>query len=358
MVSLNSNPDMQTFFKLTVDMMVEDGDSKHWVAVGHNQGIMNESCGENLPFLRAGDGKNTLRLGKLWGWLRGFPAVVKAFLVWKPQVILFLGVHIDNLPFYLLGWLRRSKMIFVIHDWTPHPGWKATLIDVNNWLIAKIIGDACIFYSKLGCSEWKGRGAKFSAVLGGFPQRVAKAKVGEKCLLFFGRIEHYKGLYHLCSLAAYMERELPDWKIIVAGAGRDPALPELMHRPNVEVINRFIEDLETDDLYRRASFTILPYDSATQSGVALLSFAFGTPVIAHAVGALPEYLQGPAGTLVEPGDCEAILRFLKAADPHFIQTCSEDAIRRYESQYSPEAFKQAQRQVVREAMDYLVTRAS
>jgi glycosyltransferase involved in cell wall biosynthesis len=97
-------------------------------------------------------------------------------------------------------------------------------------------------------------------------------------------------------------------RIVVAGKGSDPALSELSKQPNVDIINRFISDDELDDLIKGCIATLLPYDSATQSGVTILSYSYGKPVIAFDVGELGYYIEnGFSGYLVQHGDHEQFL---------------------------------------------------
>src|SRR5262249_34956797 len=61
-----------------------------------------------------------------------------------------------------------------------------------------------------------------------------------------------------------------------------------------------------------ADAAILPYRSASQSGVAQLAFAYGRPVIASAVGGLPAAVRhGRDGILCEPGDPAALARAIE-----------------------------------------------
>ncbi|MCD7925522.1 MAG: glycosyltransferase [Bacteroides sp.] len=69
-------------------------------------------------------------------------------------------------------------------------------------------------------------------------------------------------------------------------------------------------------LNRLSVAILLPYKSASQSGIVLTSFMYGKPVIATKVGALVETVCNEInGLLVEPGDAEgfafAMLRLVK-----------------------------------------------
>ena len=61
--------------------------------------------------------------------------------------------------------------------------------------------------------------------------------------------------------------------------------------------------------FTKADLVVLPYTSATQSGVIPVAAAFGVPVIASDVGGLAEQLdQGACGILVPPADAPALTR--------------------------------------------------
>jgi glycosyltransferase involved in cell wall biosynthesis len=64
---------------------------------------------------------------------------------------------------------------------------------------------------------------------------------------------------------------------------------------------------------------VLPYVSATQSGVVPVAYSFGKPVVATTVGALPEYVDhGRTGLLVPPRDekklAAAVVQLLQDVD--------------------------------------------
>jgi glycosyltransferase involved in cell wall biosynthesis len=131
-------------------------------------------------------------------------------------------------------------------------------------------------------------------------------------VLFFGRLSPYKGLdvfYEAARLVAHRHRNRV--RFIVAGQALPnyvpQAPPQLDPPATIEVTNRYISNTEVADLFGSATVVVCPYRDATQSGVALTAFAFGVPVVASAVGGLPEYVvPEQTGLLVPPGNPAAL----------------------------------------------------
>ena len=127
-----------------------------------------------------------------------------------------------------------------------------------------------------------------------------------KEILFFGRIEPYKGLPILLDAWAELAPRFPDWKLVVAGGGDVSGLRERLNAPRIELINRFVSDAEVGALMRRAAIVALPYLSATQSGVIPTAFPFEKAIAATAVGGIPDLIRdGETGLLVEPNHAAA-----------------------------------------------------
>jgi len=129
-------------------------------------------------------------------------------------------------------------------------------------------------------------------------------------LLFFGRIEAYKGLSVLLdALDRLNSRGGQTVRLIIAGRGSDleAQRSRIVSNPHIEVDDRFIPVEDIPMLFARSAIVVLPYLDATQSGVAAMAFAFGRPVIASSTGALPEVvLDGETGLLVPPADANAL----------------------------------------------------
>lgn len=144
----------------------------------------------------------------------------------------------------------------------------------------------------------------------------------EPVVLFFGVWSKYKGLEVLLDAFARVRAELPEARLVLAGdAGADIDVGAVFERAgqigNVDARPGYVAIEDVAGLFDAARVVATPYLRATQSGVAHLAFTFGRPVVATAVGDLPEVIQDDVtGLLVEPDDAEglatAIVKLLKS----------------------------------------------
>jgi glycosyltransferase involved in cell wall biosynthesis len=112
----------------------------------------------------------------------------------------------------------------------------------------------------------------------------------ERYSLFFGLIREYKGLDTL--LQAWEKVRRDGLKLIVAGEfyeskeKYEPQLNRLGH--SVILHDRFIADEEVKYYFSAVDALVLPYKTATQSGVTQIAYNFFLPMIVTEVGGLPE----------------------------------------------------------------------
>jgi glycosyltransferase involved in cell wall biosynthesis len=142
-------------------------------------------------------------------------------------------------------------------------------------------------------------------------------------LLFFGFVRAYKGLDLLTDAMSRLDGA--HVFLTVAGEwwlkGREQrALRERLGRAaNVEVLDRYVPAGEAAELFHRADAVVLPYRSATGSGVVPLAYRYGRPVIAARVAGLEEAVEdGATGRLFAPGDPAALattIREFSACSP-------------------------------------------
>lgn len=147
-------------------------------------------------------------------------------------------------------------------------------------------------------------------------------------LLFYGYILPYKGLDVLAEAIKLLEPEWNKFNIVIAGNGTDETLPYFQSLPNGYVINRFLGNGEMMSLIRQSSVILLPYKSASQTGIIPTCSLYGKPCIATKVGALPEFIyDGKNGLLVEPNDPYSYAEIIRkiVIDPQLLNTISNCA---------------------------------
>jgi D-inositol-3-phosphate glycosyltransferase len=139
--------------------------------------------------------------------------------------------------------------------------------------------------------------------------------------LFFGYVRRYKGLDTLLQAWPLVRAERPV-TLVVAGEFYEDARPyrELAAAvgggPAVRLIDRYIADDEVEMLFKAADVVVLPYRSATQSGVTHVAYALGVPVITTNVGGLAETVHpGETGLVVPPENppalADAVVQFFE-----------------------------------------------
>lgn len=108
-------------------------------------------------------------------------------------------------------------------------------------------------------------------------KQVAELIKENNYILFFGTVDEYKGVDLL--IKAYNESEqLKNIKLVIAGKGL--SYEDLINKNNNIIrLNRFIDDSEIKDLFKKALFVVYPYRSATMSGVLSIAYYFKKRVL-------------------------------------------------------------------------------
>lgn len=132
-------------------------------------------------------------------------------------------------------------------------------------------------------------------------------------LLFFGFVREYKGLQYLLDALKAVREQIKDIQLWVVGDfGEDKAAyMEQIVRNGVEnsitVVEGYIPDCEVEKYFAACDLVVLPYISATQSGIVQIAYGFEKPVVVTDVGGLPEVvIDGKTGYIVPSKDTEAI----------------------------------------------------
>ena len=166
--------------------------------------------------------------------------------------------------------------------------------------------------------------------------RHLKLEQGVRYALFFGLIRDYKGLDTLLEAwARYRQKQGGAYKLIVAGefyTSREKYIAQIERlglQDDVILHDFFVRDDDVRYYFSAADYVVLPYKSATQSGVTQIAYNFRTPLVVTNVGGLAEIVaDGRVGYVCEPtveGVADALERITKGDTlAHFADAMVEE----------------------------------
>ena len=223
---------------------------------------------------------------------------------------------------------RRTKIFFVCHNVLPHEGFP-----MKDRLTRKVLGrgDAFIVHSKQDAEDLRRLVRDPVFIHGVHPtynqfrkkfitreeaRAALKVPEGQEMLLFFGYIREYKGLRHLIRALPAIRAARPQAHLFVVGdfwennkEEYEQLIRETGAAGDITLVDGYLPDDEVEPYFAAADLCVLPYESATQSGVIQIAYSFGLPVIATDVGGLPEVvLDGRTGFVVPPKDADALAK--------------------------------------------------
>ena len=156
-------------------------------------------------------------------------------------------------------------------------------------------------------------------------------------LLFFGFIRKYKGLTYLIEAMPQIVKDCPDTELLIVGDFFENDKEEYVTlinnsgcSSNIRLVDGYLPDEKVEPYFAACDVMVLPYISATQSGIVQIAYGFSKPVLASAVGGLPDVIKdGKTGYLFEPENPEAIA---DSVDRFFRNPDKEAFVREIEAQ--------------------------
>jgi glycosyltransferase involved in cell wall biosynthesis len=257
-------------------------------------------------------------------WLRAGFAIARL----RPDAVVVQWWHPYFAPAlskicFIVRVLTRARIVFVCHNVVPH---ETSPADRCLSAIAFAGAHGFIVQSGEDLSNLRRfrRGAPAAVHphpiydffrTGEMTREAARSAIGEgggPLLLFFGYIRPYKGLMHLIEAMPEISRATGA-RLLVVGEFYEEEAPylkrvaELGMEGAVRFVDRYVGNEEVAGFFTAADLVVLPYLSATQSGIAQIAVAFDRPMVATRVGGLPEVVvEGRTGFIVEPGDPAAL----------------------------------------------------
>ncbi len=137
----------------------------------------------------------------------------------------------------------------------------------------------------------------------------------KRVLLFFGYIRKYKGLRNLIAAFDAVHTTHPDSFLLIVGECYENSeeyrtlIASSKAKDSIRWVNEYVANEEISLYYNAADLVVLPYISATQSGIVKIAFGFEKPVLATEVGGLAEEIgKWKAGRIVAPNDVQQLSR--------------------------------------------------
>lgn len=224
--------------------------------------------------------------------------------------------------------MLEKKAVYTAHDVLPHS--KNNPYNRSVFKLIYKIQDEIIVHSdyikKRIVNEFHIRPNKITVVKHGLykitespalSRDAAREKFGyhhdQLVLLFFGYITKYKGLDLLLEAFTVLQASMPDIRLLIAGKVSQEyrheydLLSSQYKSDGIIKIARHIKEEEVESIFKAADVVVLPYREASQSGVLFMSYAYGKPVIAPALGGFPDDIEtGKTGLLFEPNNIDSL----------------------------------------------------
>ncbi len=154
-----------------------------------------------------------------------------------------------------------------------------------------------------------------------YPNKISKEKarqvlgIQENAFVYlcFGAIRPYKGLEKL--IVAFKDHPEMNSNLLIAGR----CTPEYGERlakmiqgdTRIKLFSEFILEERVECFFNAADTMVVPFTAVLTSGSVMLGLTFGLPVIAPALGCLPELISSETGILYDLDDRDSLSRALQ-----------------------------------------------
>ena len=222
-------------------------------------------------------------------------------------------IHTAKAFWFFLYFFLNRKIVQTLHEVTSHEEKTST---VKGWILKLLIKNSNPVIVQSDIS--KERFIKFRKSLSSkipnnenpkkirfglyetyplFAKKLEKSNTSKINILNFGRFEPYKGIHFLIDAVKILQDKYPI-HLIIAGSGT-PYF-DLKGIRSYEFINKFLSNEEIVKLIQESEMVVLPYLSASQSGIPMTVFPFKKPVIASNLPGFREVIEnGKTGLLVD-----------------------------------------------------------
>ena len=277
----------------------------------------------------------------------------------NPDVVLFNWFNPFFGPgFWILGRLckRRARIVFLLHNVIPHEAYPGSRFLTR---LALRTGKYFIAHGRSveqDLYQWLPEIHKEYVAVSPHPiydcyepfqgttaqAREALGINASKVLLFFGLVREYKGLQlHVKAMPGLLRRAGKEVHLMVVGEFYEDRKPydDLIARlgigEQVTIHDAYVPNEEVGRYFAAADVAVLPYKSATQSGIIQMAYHLECPVITTDVGGLGEVVEsGKSGFVVPPETPDAIVEAVEKFYADGGRPAFREGVLRQRSKYS------------------------
>ncbi len=266
-------------------------------------------------------------------WIRTFIEIHRS----SPDLIIFKYWMPFFAPSYacvafLTKLFTHTKVLYICDNIVPHekkPGdtWltRLALSFVDYFIVQSGTVQEDLLYFRPSANYQKVPHPVYEIFRHNYTSNQARQKLGipndEKVLLFFGYVRAYKGLQYLIDAMPLLQKKIKI-KLLVAGEFYEDKekyikqIENLSLKSSVILFDDYIPNEEIGLYFAAANVVVLPYISATQSGIVQIAYNYNKPVITTDVGGLPEAVIQEVTGLVVPAQniqvlADAIIRYFE-----------------------------------------------
>lgn len=238
---------------------------------------------------------------------------------------------------------RGCRIVYTVHNLEPHSADTSRISLAAHGLLLRQ-ADALHVHDEYALSHLRNglrAGRKIFLVphghyIGAYPNECSRSAartrlgVGDSAFvyLFLGQMRPHKGIERLVDAFRLVARSGD--RLILAGWAPQPGYSRQVQRitegdARIMVFPQFVANERIQSFLNAADVCVLPYQTITTSGAAILALSFGKPVIAPRIGGFPHLLQEGAGILYDP-EKPGLQEALARAQHLDLQSSSNQAI--------------------------------